>query len=183
LLFFSLEVSAKGGIRALDRLPRPELLAEAREAAQKHSSELLICFGGNGRSSGFSGMVRDDKARAKFIENLIKLCDRHGFNGVDYNWEYPGFVFGSGYQSEDDVEADYQGLEKLLADTRAAFDAAAAKAPTGSIAARRRLITLAYYPDGKQEQLLAPMQRYVDMMHMMTCVVVCLIFASFSILY
>ena len=36
---------------------RPELMAEARKAASKHGTKLLLCLGGNGRSGGFSVMV------------------------------------------------------------------------------------------------------------------------------
>ena len=33
-------------------------MAEARKAASKHGTKLLLCLGGNGRSGGFSVMVR-----------------------------------------------------------------------------------------------------------------------------
>jgi len=58
LLLFSLEPQPDGNFGALDRLPRPALLEEARTARDLHGTELLICFGGNGRSQGFSAMVR-----------------------------------------------------------------------------------------------------------------------------
>jgi GH18 family chitinase len=89
LFLFSLEPKINGEIGALDRLPRPELLRDAQVAAEAQGGELLICFGGNGRSSGFSGMVRSDKARRRFVKSLVRLCDKHGLHGVDYNWEYP----------------------------------------------------------------------------------------------
>lgn len=58
LILFSAEPSADGGITGLDRLPRTELLQEAKSAAQKNGADLLVCFGGNGRSAGFSPMAR-----------------------------------------------------------------------------------------------------------------------------
>ena len=91
LIFFSLEMTPKGEIIALDRLPRPELMSEARAAATKHQTKLMVCFGGNGRSGGFSVMVRNDKNRKLFLQNLLKLLDQYGLDGVDYNWEYPGY--------------------------------------------------------------------------------------------
>ena len=87
LLLFSAEPAANGKIVAKDRLPRPELLAEARAAATRHGTKLLICFGGNGRSAGFSPMVRSRKARRRFVRELVELCDELGLDGVDYNWE------------------------------------------------------------------------------------------------
>jgi hypothetical protein len=57
LLLFSLEPLPDGSFGALDRLPRAVLLDEARAARDAHGTELLACFGGNGRSQGFSAMV------------------------------------------------------------------------------------------------------------------------------
>lgn len=121
-------------------------------------SNLLICVGGNGRSAGFSRAVASKRSRSRFIAALVRLCENLGLDGVDYNWEYPGYHFGSGYASEDAVARDYQGLIALLRETSAAF------APSG------RRVTLAYYPDGRQEHLLAKGRaaKYVDAMHMMT---------------
>ena len=55
------------------------------------SNELLLCFGGNGRSNGFPKMVLDTEKRQTFIKDLMKLVKKYGFDGVDYNWEYPGY--------------------------------------------------------------------------------------------
>jgi len=85
LLLFSLEPTPDGRITALDRLPRPMLLEEARTAASKHDSRLLLCFGGNGRSSGFSAMARSASARQMFVASLVALIEEHGLHGVDYN--------------------------------------------------------------------------------------------------
>ncbi|EKX38239.1 hypothetical protein GUITHDRAFT_115583 [Guillardia theta CCMP2712] len=63
-------------------------------------------------------MVRDGAMRAKFVGELVNLCETYGFDGVDYNWEYPGYIFGRGYLAESEVIADYEGLENLLKDTK-----------------------------------------------------------------
>jgi len=151
LIFFSIEVHGNGTLAALDRLPRLSLVREARP----HCKRMLLCVGGNGRSGGFSAAVSSRKSRRRFISALLRLCEKAGFDGVDYNWEYPGFAFGSGYKSEDDVARDYHGLQYLLIETREAF------APSG------RVVTLAYYPDRKQERMLGVMSEHVDAMHAM----------------
>ena len=169
LLFFSLEVLPDGGIGALDRLPSAAILAEARIAADRHGTELLVCFGGNARSAGFSPMVRSDTARARFVANVLALIERLKLDGVDYNWEYPGYEFGRGYLAPSEVDADYAGLIALFRDTRAAFSAHAAESSSSSRNGRLT-ITMAYYPDGKQEALLHSLRttEAVDLLHMMS---------------
>lgn len=122
---------------ALDRLPRPALMEEARAASTKHNVALLICFGGNGRSAGFAPMVASKSARRRFVKELLALMDRYEFDGVDFNWEYPGYRFGTGYLPDAEVEKDYRGLMLILEETRAAL---------GSDAP----ITMSYYPVRKR---------------------------------
>jgi hypothetical protein len=119
----------------------------------------LICFGGNGRSEGFSAMVRRKNARAAFVENLLALCAKHRFDGVDLNWEYPGYVFGRGYDDEE-TKKDYAGLFKLVPMISEAFR------PLGLV------LTMAYYPDRKQEEYIVKggLHEYMDLMHMMSYV-------------
>jgi hypothetical protein len=135
LILFSAEPLPTGELTGLDRFPREALLAEARAAAAAHHCQLLLCFGGNGRSGGFSAMVRSPAARARFVAAAAALVAKAGAHGVDINWEYPGYAFGSGYQAEAEVERDYRGLGALARELRAALGA---DAP----------LTLAYYPDG-----------------------------------
>lgn len=151
LIFFSLEVQHDGLLGAMERIPRRSL----REEARTHCQKMLICVGGNGRSAGFSAAVSTRNRRRAFINALLSLCQTAGLDGVDINWEYPGYRFGHGYQDDDVVARDYRGLGLLLKEAREAFR------PSG------RLITLAYYPDGRQERMLAPMAKYVDAMHIM----------------
>lgn len=157
LILFSLEVQPTGRLSAYDRLPRKALMTEAREATAAAGCMLLACVGGNGRSAGFSAAVANKERRARFVDGLVALCDKHGLDGIDLNWEYPGYTFGSGYQSDEQVERDYKGLKRLLKALHAALS------PSG------RIVTMAYYPDGKQEQLMMKhgFDKYVTNMHMM----------------
>mmetsp|Transcript_68151 Transcript_68151/g.134550 ORF Transcript_68151/g.134550 Transcript_68151/m.134550 type:complete len:380 (+) Transcript_68151:51-1190(+) len=156
LLLFSLEMSAEGAIRAQDRIPRRELLEQARNASRRHGTELLLCFGGNGRSDGFSPVVRSKKALRRFLKSLGRLMDELGLDGVDYNWEYPGYQFGRGYLAEEEVQADYKGLAQLVRGTKKFFP--------------NKTVTMAYYPDTRQETLLKQhgIDQVVDLMHMMS---------------
>jgi chitinase len=157
LILFSLEIESKtGALTSLDRFPRPALYKEARTAATKQNCKLLICIGGNGRSSGFSPVSRSKKLRSNFLKSLKIFIDKHQLDGVDYNWEYPGYQFGRGYLSEDEVKKDYAGLLNLLRETR-------------ELLGPDSTITMSYYPDKRQESLLVEMEatKYVDLFHAM----------------
>ena len=110
LIFFSVEPTPQGGIIGMDRFPSQEVLDDARN----QGCQLIICFGGNGRSSGFSKMTRDDETRNIFVKKVKKLLKKFKLDGVDYNWEYPGYGFGTGYHSPEEVKKDYDGLFALV---------------------------------------------------------------------
>ena len=38
----------------------------------------------------FSKMAADPGGRAEFIQSIINYCAKHGFDGIDLDWEYPG---------------------------------------------------------------------------------------------
>lgn len=167
LLLFSLEPTPSGEITALDRLPSTEVFKEIQRFSAENNTEVLICFGGNGRSAGFSQMVKSAKARSRFVTAVVDLCEIYGLSGVDYNWEYPGYAFGRGYKEKELVDADYRGLKDLVLDTRKAFlEANKGKNKKNKL----KTITMAYYPDTRQEQLLVDfgISDIVDYMHSMS---------------
>lgn len=104
-------------------------------------------------------MSRGKKARTRFVRLLVELLDKLDLDGVDYNWEYPGYSFQSGYLPEKEVDADYKGLTALVRETQEAF-----------AAGRVRSVTMAYYPDTRQEKLITQygIDQHVDLMHMMS---------------
>lgn len=157
VILFSLEPAPDGGILATDRLPRSEILDEARRAARQHGSRLMVCFGGNGRSAGFARMTGGARSIKRFVLNTVRLLEKHQLDGVDINWEYPGYTFGQGYADETLVSREYDGLLALVRALRAALDPS------------RYALTLAYYPDGRQEALLARhgVLEWVDLAHAM----------------
>ena len=85
------------------------------------------------------------------------MITEHELDGVDYNWEYPGYSFENGYQNDVELQKDYNGLISLLKESRAALNT-------------DKVITMAYYPDTKQERLLfeGKADLYCDFLHMMT---------------
>ena len=93
LLLFSVEVDNEGNLVQLDRLPDDKQMANIRAISSKHKTNLLISFGGFGRSNGFPVVVQNDQLRAKFIDNIINnLVLKYNLDGIDLNWEYPSNI-------------------------------------------------------------------------------------------
>ena len=53
--------------------------------------------------------------------NLMNLLDEFELDGVDYNWEYPGYRMGRGYLEEKEIYKDYEGLATLVKETKIVF--------------------------------------------------------------
>ena len=66
-------------------------------------------------------MVRNEKNRRQFLVNLMNLLDEFELDGVDYNWEYPGYRMGRGYLEEKEIYKDYEGLATLVKETKLVF--------------------------------------------------------------
>ncbi|CAE7573304.1 Cht2, partial [Symbiodinium microadriaticum] len=98
----------------------------------------------------------NDDARVKFVKNVRKLVRKNNLDGVDYNWEYPGYQFGSGYGSDVEVMKDYEGLQRLVQDTRRAMP--------------NKTLSMAYYPDSRQERIILQLgiPSLLDYMHIMS---------------
>lgn len=62
----------------------------------------------------FSKMAADPAGRAEFIKSIIDYCGKHGFDGIDLDWEYPGDEKRGGQP------ADYDNYLTLLRDLRQA---------------------------------------------------------------
>lgn len=155
LVFFSMEPSPEAGLWGSDRFPNNIVLLDARAAAKKHNGKVMICFGGNGRSTHFPRVTRDATLRQRFVKNVVDLVKSKRLDGVDINWEYPGFRFGQGYLSEEEVAADYSGLHHLLVELRQHLPAP-------------YVISAAYYPDARQPSLLRPSLSQLDFLHSMS---------------
>ncbi|CAF1311435.1 unnamed protein product [Adineta steineri] len=89
----------------------------ARMMALRKSGKpkILLAVGGWNHGSGkFSDMARDDKKRATFITTTIIFLQKHKFDGLDIDWEYPGSRPGS-------RPTDKEDYVKLLVELKRAF--------------------------------------------------------------
>lgn len=76
---------ANGSITGYSEINHPELIAETHKAGKK----ILIALGGWGQSNGFAPMAADSTARKAFVKNLVDYCLARGYDGADFDWEFP----------------------------------------------------------------------------------------------
>lgn len=100
---------ANGG----QRKPETSIVYQARQRGVK----ILGTIGGFTLSSTFPGIAADPIKRATFAAACVNLVRTYGFDGIDINWEYPGYAPHNG------TAADKQNFTLLLQAIRVALDA------------------------------------------------------------
>ena len=74
----------------------------------------MISVGGwTAGSKEFSEMARDPGLRAVFIDSVVAFLQKFGFEGLDFDWEYPGFFDGSDEENDRD---NFSALIRELAE-------------------------------------------------------------------
>ncbi len=89
----------------------PEHLEWLRSVKQEHGTRILLCIGGWGRGPAFATMALNDDTRARFVATLTQLCLDKGFDGADFDWEFPK------------NKAEDLAYSQLIIDTKQAFRA------------------------------------------------------------
>lgn len=87
LIYFSVEIP-EAGVIAADAVS-DERLKRLKAMQAGSGRRLLLCVGGWSRSDGFAAATAGQAKRRALIDSLLKLCKQHGFDGVDYDWEFP----------------------------------------------------------------------------------------------
>jgi len=86
-----LDAAADGTLDVPDGFLEPDLIARAHKADVK----VLILLGGD--PSVFSTVAANLDLRNALAANLWDFAQRHGYDGVDIDWEYPGTTDAHGY--------------------------------------------------------------------------------------
>ncbi|ELX13092.1 chitinase [Janthinobacterium sp. HH01] len=87
--------------------------------------KVVVSVGGWNWSNRFSNVADAPAARAAFIASAVKTMRRHGLDGIDIDWEYPGEAGVPCVAGEVCARpADKRNFITLARELRAAFDAA-----------------------------------------------------------
>ncbi|MCL2545204.1 MAG: glycoside hydrolase family 18 protein [Clostridia bacterium] len=118
----------------------------------------LVAVGGWG-ADGFSQAAATPAGREAFVSSALALMQRHGFDGIDIDWEYPGVPAGGIAAGKDDK----RNFTLLLRDLRRGLDAQAARD------GKKRLLTIAVGASaanvsGIECAAVAPYLDYVNVM-------------------
>ena len=67
-------------------------------------------------SDAFPAMAASASSRENFANKCVELIEDYGFDGIDIDWEYPGYEDHSG------TSADKQNFNLLLTEVRSKLD-------------------------------------------------------------
>lgn len=94
-------------------IPNTSLISNAHS----NNVKVLPSIGGWTLSDNFPGIAADATKRATFAQACVNLIQTYQFDGIDLDWEYPGFVDHGG------TPQDIVNFTLLLQDVRTAIDA------------------------------------------------------------
>ncbi|MGI9457177.1 MAG: glycosyl hydrolase family 18 protein [Aeoliella sp.] len=59
------------------------------EAAHKNNVRVLLSLGGGRTTDGFEQVTADEKKLAGYVDEVVKLAVKNGYDGIDVDWEHP----------------------------------------------------------------------------------------------
>ena len=148
---------------ALDQAGAAEALVRLHALRMRNPRlKILVSIGGWG-ADGFSDAASTDASRATFAHSVDELIVRHGLDGVDLDWEYPGLP-GPGIRHRDE---DKRNFTLLLQTLRQHLDALGAKQ---SRSADNHFLLTAALADGEFTKFveLDRIHAYLDWIDLMT---------------
>lgn len=86
--------------------------------------EVVVSIGGGGEgSAGFSDMAITPEGRRRFVDSAVDVIDRYKLDGIDLDWEYPGYT----HSTTTVRPQDKQTYTLLLKELRERLDQEAAR--------------------------------------------------------
>ena len=139
---------------SLDMLSLNSRIIEGALAARKHGVRVVLSIQGYGdNSKNFSLAAKTPANRAVFIKNIVDVIEKYHFDGVDLDWEYPGWFTLEKHQEAENYTALCKELDEALNAKNENYLLPAA-IPGGS--------------EGYKRYDLAECSKYLDFIHLMT---------------
>lgn len=123
----ALYLSVEGKVRSQGRMPGVSLQARAHE----HGVKLMLSLGGWEDSDNFPAVAAQAETRAAFARSCVEFIRTYDFDGIDIDWEYPGYVDHKGTPED---TRNFTELLRALRDSLTAY---------GQRTGRRYLLTAA----------------------------------------
>ena len=149
-VLFSIEVDENGRLEKLDRLPSALNLERLKNAKKRFECEIHVAIGGSSRTNGFAKATSTKAMRKEFVKSVSSfLYEQYEdiFDGIDLNWSYPN------------DETEWRNLGKFAKALKKDFREHD----------RTKKISIAYYPNENQEQILEMLEcsEFADGLHAM----------------
>lgn len=124
----------------------------------QHNVKLLPSIGGWTLSDHFPSIAADPVKRANFAQYCVDLIDAFGFDGIDIDWEYPGFADHGG------TAQDIVNYTLFLSEIRTAIDI------YGNSVGKTMLLSIAVgaAPDKMDDVQWSSISGIVDMINLMS---------------
>jgi chitinase len=121
---------------------------------------LLVAVGGWTWSGGFSDAALTGASRERFVRSAVAFVERHGLDGLDIDWEYPGLPGNKNVHRPEDKT----NFTTLMAALRRGLGA------VGTRSGRKYLLTFAAgaFPRFIEHTELDKVQASVDFVNLMT---------------
>lgn len=150
IVLFSIEVDENGRLEKLDRLPSALNLERLKNAKKRFECEIHVAIGGSSRTNGFAKATSTKAMRKEFVKSVSSfLYEQYEdiFDGIDLNWSYPN------------DETEWRNLGKFAKALKKDFREHD----------RTKKISIAYYPNENQEQILEMLEcsEFADGLHAM----------------
>jgi len=80
----------KGEIDSLSGRLKPN--SSMIDLAHRRGAKMVLSIGGWENSNNFSQVAADPQKRAHFARGCVQHINDYGFDGIDVDWEFPGYV-------------------------------------------------------------------------------------------
>jgi chitinase len=86
---------------------------------QNPQLQVILSVGGGSGSAGFSEMASTTEGRKKFVDSAMAMIEKFNLDGIDVDWEYPGYTHTPGMKVGPE---DGHNYTLVMRDLRKRFD-------------------------------------------------------------